>query len=90
MSHTIERRLFLHATTDRALLVSTTSVQADAERDGGWLPRSQVSEVGPREAVANPRADQPAAAAILGTIVTLQAPAWLFDRRGIKHDAVVA
>ena len=84
-----QRRLFLHAETPKALLVSPSSIHATAETDGGWLPRSQVREIG-RVVVPNPRAGEHGAAAILGVLITFEAPGWLLKARGIECDAEVA
>lgn len=90
MSDLIERRLFLHEHTVKAWLVSRTSIHGDADRLGGWVPKSQVEELG-RETVRNPRAkDGPGASQILGTVITLRGPKWLFDKKGLTADVEAA
>lgn len=83
----IERQLFLHAETDKAVLVSPTPLHANAERDGAWLPKSMIEVVG-KCAVANPRfGEHPAIAQILGTVLTFRAPADILAERKLDRDA---
>ena len=84
-----QRKLYLHAETDKGLLVSPSSINATAETEGAWLPRSQVREIS-REPVPNPNAGRPSAAAILGEMITIEAPGWVLRDRGIDRDAEVA
>jgi hypothetical protein len=42
MSDIVERRLFQHADTDKAMLLSPTNLYHDAEKLGAWFAKSQI------------------------------------------------
>lgn len=87
MSAPVRRRLFLHSWTDKALLVSPDASNHSAERLGGWLPKSQITEIG-RTSLRNPRfGEAPGIAVYLGTIITFDAPGWLLESRKLDRDA---
>jgi hypothetical protein len=89
MSERIERSLFLHAWTDKAILVSRTAMPAEAETIGAWLPRSQIEITAQREAF-HPRFGEAAHIGLIwGTVVTFTAPGWLLKSRGLTEDAPV-
>lgn len=84
-----QRHLFQHAETTAAILVSTTPLYHEAERRGAWLPLSQISVVERRMAFNPSFGQRPETALILGTVVTVDAPDWLLDDRGLTADADV-
>lgn len=84
-----QRKLFLHAETGHALLVSPKPYHHTAETDGAWIPRSQITEVS-RETVPNPNFGNGGAAMILGNVVTFTAPEWLLKNCRLDRDAEVA
>ena len=89
MSAPVTRRLFIHAETDKAVLVSPKASYHGAERDGGWLPRSQI-EIRERRVAFNPQfGEAPQIALILGTVVDLTAPGWLLESRRLTENAPV-
>lgn len=87
MNGQIERLLFVHAETDKAIMVGTSPLRAKAI---GWLPRSQI-EIKARRIAYNPRfgPEHPGCALCLGTVLTIAAPSWLLESRKITADAEV-
>lgn len=87
MTDRVTRHLFKHSWTDKAILVSPTCLNHEAERLGAWLPLSQITVEETRTAF-NPRfGEAPQIALIMGTIVTLSIPRWLADERKLTEDA---
>lgn len=75
MTDRIERKLFCHAETDKALLLSPTSLYHEAERLGDWFPRSQL-EITAADVRHGGR-----------QLVTFLAPRWLMEKRRQMPDA---
>jgi hypothetical protein len=73
-----QRKLWLHSWTDKALLVSPSFI---SHNGGEWLPRSQI--------VVEQRQIVKRGPLILGTLLTLQVPAWLCDKRRLTADAEI-
>jgi hypothetical protein len=87
----IERKLWLHATTDKAMLVSPGPDRHRAEIEGAWVPISQV-EVTARDHIRNPNFGLEGchgAAEFMGHIVTLLIPGWLVEAKRLNRDAEV-
>jgi hypothetical protein len=69
-------RLWLHAWTEKGVLVGYSPITTDAERRGEahWLPKSHIEELD--RTLVRRTTD----GAILGTVLTLAVPQWLVDR----------
>lgn len=83
----ITRKLWLNAETDKAVMVGPEPLHR--ARSNRWLPRSMI-EIEARETVRNPRfGTAPHIAEILGTMVTIKAPAFVLARSGLNRDAEI-
>lgn len=83
----ITRKLWLNAETDKAIMVGPEPYHR--ARSNRWLPRSMV-EIEARDVVENPLfGTAPHIAQILGTMVTIKAPAFVFGRSGLNRDAEI-
>lgn len=76
--------LYLHAETDKAILVGASPHHRD--ENNVWLPLSQI-EVGETHSIRNPRfGEAPQIAQYLGTAVDLLVPQWLVDKNDLPDD----
>lgn len=71
----VERKLFLHAESDKAVLLSPTTIYADADRLGDWFPKSQI-EVTATDTRRGGR-----------QFVTVLIPEWLLKQKREMPDA---
>jgi hypothetical protein len=80
-------KLWLHSTTDKAILVHTTSSSHEADKAGVWLPLSQIT-ITAREPIENPLfGTAPQIGQWLGTMLTIDMPKWLAAK--FKGEATV-
>lgn len=75
MSAPVERKLFHHADTDKAMLLSPTALYHDAEKLGDWFPKSQVELVSTDVRRGGKK------------LVTVRIPEWLLAKRKQMPDA---
>ena len=86
MTDQVQRRLFLHSETEKAVLVSRTCLAHEADRVGAWLPRSQIN-ITDRSTVHRPTAGPvDDRTPVLGTALTFTAPGWLLESRKLTSD----
>lgn len=87
MTDRVTRTLFKHSWTDKAVLVSPTASNHDAERLGAWLPLSQIIVEAERTGYNPHFGEHPGVALIMGTVITVSIPRWLADARKLTTDA---
>lgn len=82
------RLLWLHAWSRMAIMVSKHGNSWEAKKNEQWLPLSMITVVerriiqhklGPDRAKGAPL--------IIGTLLLVEAPAWLLEQKGLKDDA---
>lgn len=80
----IERLLWEHASTDKALLLGTSPTSGGPE---AWFPRSQI-EVLERGYIRNPNfGAHPGVVENLGPRVRVRIPEWLIERANLPKES---
>lgn len=84
MSDPVTLTVWEHAKTDKAILVHSGFISAEADRTGAWLPLSQIKII-EREHVKNPHfREKPHIVEYLGWRLTIELPGWLAEKNRLR------